>query len=185
MQNTFEMIQAYKDQGISLSIFEGRLKAEPKALLSDEIRETIKANREVLFKALEGTLRKNAILAPVDEKRVSPIPRHRLDKKRPSVVALEWLLEHRQALDAAGWTREELYTRKKYKLGLVWLPLWDEAFLLAYLHEDGTIEFECSKNGRDYFQTAKPKRHKAMRWKPRLARLTLDGGEIIFTEVKK
>ena len=26
---------------------------------------------------------------------------------------------------------------------------------------------------------------KAMRWKPRLARLTLDGGEIIFTEVKK
>ena len=156
MQNTFDTIQAYNQQGISLSLYDGKLKAEPRALLTDEIRETIKANREVLVKALKDTLQNNAKFPPVDKKQAAIISGHRRDKKRPSPVALAWLLEHRQDLDAAGWTREELYTRKKYKLGLVWLPLWDEAFLLAFLHEDGTIEFECSIHGRDFFQTAQP-----------------------------
>jgi hypothetical protein len=78
--------------------------------------------------------------------------------KLPSPVALSWLLEHRQALDDAGWTREELYSRKKYQTGIVWFGLWEEAFSMAYLHEDGTIEFECSMNGRDFFQTARPKK---------------------------
>jgi hypothetical protein len=80
------------------------------------------------------------------------------DKRRPTAVALEWLLKNRQELDDAGWTRAELYRRNKSKIGLAWLKLWEEAFSRAYLHEDGTIEFECSMNGRDYFQTARPKK---------------------------
>ena len=82
---------------------------------------------------------------------------------KPSPIALAWLQEHRQALDDTGWTRAELYSRVKYKQGLVWLELWDQAFSMAYMHEDGCIEFECSRHGRDYFQTARPKRHEAKR----------------------
>ncbi len=62
MQNTFDTIQAYNQQGISLSLYDGKLKAEPRALLTDEIRETIKANRQVLVKALKDTLQNNANL---------------------------------------------------------------------------------------------------------------------------
>ena len=87
----------------------------------------------------------------------------RKDKHRQSPIALAWLQEHRQALDDAGWTRSELYDRRKYRQGIAWLDLWEEAFPLAHLHEDGTIEFECSRHGRDYFQTAKPKRHEGKR----------------------
>jgi len=82
--------------------------------------------------------------------------RHR-SKERPSKVALEWLKDHRQALIDSGWTRSELYDRRKYRRGIVWLDLWDQAFSMAYLHKDGEIQFECSRHGRDYFQTARPR----------------------------
>lgn len=80
----------------------------------------------------------------------------RKDKRRPSPVALAWLLEHRQALDDAGWTRAELYRRNKSKQGIAWLKVWDMAFILAYLHTNGVIEFECSRGERDFFQRARP-----------------------------
>ena len=84
-------------------------------------------------------------------------PQHAIkNKTKPSPVALAWLFDHRQLLDDAGWTRAELYRRNKYKQGIAWLKLWDKAFLLAYLHDDGVIEFECSSNGRDFIQTARP-----------------------------
>lgn len=86
----------------------------------------------------------------------APIKPYRKTKIKPSQVALTWLLEHRQALDDAGWTRAELYRRNKSKQGIAWLKLWEEAFSRAYLNENGTIEFECSIHGRDYFQTARP-----------------------------
>ena len=82
----------------------------------------------------------------------------RLRHGKPSPVAVKWLQEHRQALDDAGWTRSELYDRRKYRQGIAWLGLWEQAFSMAFLHDDGSIEFECSINGRDYCQTARPKR---------------------------
>lgn len=84
-------------------------------------------------------------------------PKDRPRHAKPSIVALAWLQDHRKALDNAGWTRVELYSRKKYCRGLAWLDLWDQAFIMAFLHKDGTIEFECSRHGRDYFQTARPR----------------------------
>jgi TubC N-terminal docking domain len=76
----------------------------------------------------------------------------------PSPIALAWLLEHRDALDKAGWTRPELYRRNKSKRSIAWLKLWDMPFLQVYLHDSGVIEFECSINNRDFFQTTIPNR---------------------------
>lgn len=81
---------------------------------------------------------------------------HRPQTKLPSPVALLWLLEHREALSKAGWTRPELYRRNVSKRGIAWLELWDKPFFMAYLHDSGVIEFEYSINGRDVFQTAQP-----------------------------
>ena len=36
-------------------------------------------------------------------------PAKKATRQRPSVVALEWLRDHRQALRLAGWTMAELY----------------------------------------------------------------------------
>lgn len=92
------------------------------------------------------------------EQVTAPQKDYRKPKCLPSPVALKWLQENRQALDDTGWTRAELYRRNKSKIGLSWLDLWERALSLAYLHEDGTIEFECSIHGRDFIQTARPKR---------------------------
>jgi hypothetical protein len=80
-------------------------------------------------------------------------------KTLPSPVALAWLREHREALDKAGWTRAELYRRNKSKRGIAWHLIWDKPFSLAYLHESGVIEFECSDGGRDFIQTERPRKH--------------------------
>ena len=81
----------------------------------------------------------------------------RLRHVKPSPIALDWLQEHKQKLLDSGWTRSELYDRRKYRQGIAWLDLWEQAFSMAYLHEDGTIEFECSRNGKDFFWTARPR----------------------------
>jgi len=239
MQNTFEIIQGLKKQGIFLSLFQGRLKVEPKALITDDIRAAIKSHRDGITQALQKTLPGESLPVPscwtcrhfdgssfswpgmcryfggvdslkeidtslvdpdkgcrfylpqkkpinglcernaekpiqscgsttkmqrtINERNFAPVTdsppvksRHR-SKERPSLVALKWLKDHRQALIDSGWTRSELYDRRKYRRGIVWLRLWNEAFSMAYLHKDGTIEFECSKHGRDYFQTARPR----------------------------
>ena len=79
------------------------------------------------------------------------------DNRQPSPIALEWLLEHRRALLDAGWTLSELFDRRRYRQGLAFLGLWEEAFSQAYLHENGEIEFELSRHGRDYFQRSRPR----------------------------
>jgi len=90
---------------------------------------------------------------------------HRTSVKLPSPVALAWLLENRCALDKAGWTRPELYRRNKSERGIAWLDLWDNPFFMVYLHNSGVIEFECSVNGRDFFQTVSPQKRRSIEQK--------------------
>ena len=159
-----DLILGLKKQGISVSLFQGQLKAEPKALLTDDVRGLITANRQAIITALTKTQPINKDLPPSRDKKKTDIPAQAVDRKRPmkgkakpSPVALVWLKEHRQELLDSGWTRSELYDRREYRQGIAWMDLWEEAFSRAFLHEAGTIEFECSRYGRDCFQTARPR----------------------------
>jgi hypothetical protein len=76
-------------------------------------------------------------------------------REKISPVALEWLREHHQALQAAGWTMRELYRRNRSK-GLAWSGIWDQPLLKVYLHDNGIIEFESVIAGKDIIQTARP-----------------------------
>ena len=162
--NYFDLILGLKKQGIFLSLFQGQLKAEPRALLTDDVRGQITANRQGIIKALGKPQPSNNDSPPSRNEQKGDVPTQGADHKRPvrgkakpSPIALEWLLEHRQALLESGWTRSELFDRRKYRQGIAWMDLWEQAFSRAFLHPDGTIEFECSRHGRDYFQTARPR----------------------------
>jgi len=165
-----EILDMLKNAGLTVSLLHGdQIEVFPADKITSEIRNAIIYNKELIVRHVSTERpapKESEIILPdapkgqswTKTKITETATPCRKPKRLPSPVALKWLLEHRQALDAAGWTREELYTRVKYKQGLAWLDLWEQAFALAYLHPDGTIEFECSVHGRDFIQTARPKR---------------------------
>lgn len=229
MQYTFKYLRYLFSKGISVSLADGFLKVEPRALLTNEVKAELKKYKAKIVEALlsaeadkpqknsetstpscwdcryydgrgstwPGKCRYFELLEQetreIDFNSVNPdkgcrfflkttqgsdtIESVKLDDqslvtqtnviagnlrrpqtKLPSPVALLWLLEHREALDKAGWMRPELYRRNKSKRGIAWLELWDKPFFMAYLHDSGVIEFECNINGRDFFQTARPQK---------------------------
>ena len=74
--------------------------------------------------------------------------------RRPSPVALAWLLEHREELRQAGWTMPELYRRNKSK-GIIWLSQWSNPNVDVSLMPGGGIVFLFTDRG--IRQTAWPK----------------------------
>lgn len=151
-------VRGLEKAGISFSLLNGGLKlSAPTGVVTHDIMAEIKKNKLEIIEFISDPAEKSNQNGVDGNTHLRPIPIPAREKKcNPSPVALAWLLEHRLALDAAGWTRAELYRRNKSKQGIAWLKLWDMAFILVYLHTDGVIEFECSRGGRDFFQTARP-----------------------------
>jgi hypothetical protein len=170
MQNISDPLRHIESIGLVLSFDEERgLRVVPKEKITSNGRAFITEHKAEIISQLLRRAKLNELPERIDVEGkpsgISRPPANRKSNAKISPVALDWLIEHRQALDKAGWTRAELYRRSRYtyKQGIAWLRLWDEAFSMAYLHEDGTIEFECSIHGRDFFQTARPRAHKPIR----------------------
>jgi hypothetical protein len=151
-------VRGLEKAGISFSLLNGGLKlSAPTGVVTHDIMAEIKKNKLEIIEFISNPAGIPKLHLVNGNTHLKPTLDPAREKKcKPSPVALEWLLKNRQALDDAGWTRAELYRRNKSKQGIAWLKLWEEAFSLAYLHIDGTIEIECSRHGRDYFQTARP-----------------------------
>jgi hypothetical protein len=149
--------QSLEAAGIELSLVDSNLELyAPKGTINHVILAQIKQHKSEIIRFLSKS--PQGEVKAFEPVHIEPAPPPQDNTKhRPSPIALAWLLEHRQALDKAGWTRAELYRRNKSSPGIAWLKLWDQALLLTHLHADGVIEFECSINGKDYVQTARPR----------------------------
>ena len=159
MQNISDPLRHIESIGLVLSFDEERgLRVVPKEKITTNGRAFITEHKAEIISQLLQRAKLNELpeRRNVKQSGISRPPVNRKSDARISPVALKWLLEHRQVLDRAGWTRAELYRRNKSKQGIAWLKLWEKAFILAYLHDSGEIEFECSIHGRDFFQTARP-----------------------------
>ena len=82
-------------------------------------------------------------------------PAKKATNKRPSLVAMAWLQDHRQRLKAAGWAMAELYRRNKSP-GIAWVSFWEKSFLRVYLQPGGIIEVEFLDGGKDRILTVRP-----------------------------
>ncbi len=152
MQNFSNILTPFNGIGLVFSLGENNLlKVEPKGKITDQTRLFIREHKTEIINYLRGDGPEWITPAMC----MNPATRGRATRKRPSVVALAWLREHRAALKAAGWTMAELYRANKSK-GIAWVTFWDRNFLKVYLHENGVIEFECVDGGRDAIQTARP-----------------------------
>jgi hypothetical protein len=160
MQNTYRLLTSLSSQGIFISLANNKLKIVPADKLTDEIRAQLKAHKPEIMAALSQpvsppTNKKEPVSSITPPGNFLPATRGRDTRKRPSLVALEWLRDHRQELRQAGWSARELYRRNKSQ-GICWCDLWNKPFFKAYLHDDGVIEMECVIAGRDVIQTARP-----------------------------
>lgn len=186
MQNTSKLLSSLSDKGISVSLADGRLKVVPKELLTDEIREQVKSQRQQLIAVLlsVGQHESSETMAQV----VSGVtPREkddlcgddpewvRLDdvselavkrittKHKPSLVAVEWLKAHRKQLCACGWTGRELYRHNK-SIGLMWMKIWEQPSLEISIQDNGVVVIQFqSATGQPIKQTARPMKQKLRR----------------------
>ena len=161
MRSTFPAIKHLESIGLILSYDAVKgLKVTPKEKITTDGRAFINEHKGEIVSGLLRREELNQLPSGKESRRrsagMNKAPGSSRNHSMPSPVALAWLLEHRQALDNAGWTRSELYDRRKYRQSIAFLGLWDEAFSRAFLHETGEIEFELSRHGRDRFQTARP-----------------------------
>ncbi len=79
--------------------------------------------------------------------------------KRGSSLALQWIEAHKEKLDAAGFTHNELYSQS-LPIGVAHLKLWFKEDISVKL-KDNTIIFTWRNYaGRTITQTCRPERHK-------------------------
>ena len=186
MQNTSKLLTSLSDKGISVSLADGWLKVVPKKLLTNEIREEVKSQRQQLITFLlsAGQLGTIETIAQVvsevapqekDDLRgndpegiqINDAPGQVVEKiipwRKPSLVAMDWLNTHRNQLCACGWTSRELYRRNK-SIGLMWMKIWEQPSLGITIQNNGVTLFQFqTETGQPITQTARPIKQKPRR----------------------
>lgn len=77
----------------------------------------------------------------------------------------KWILPNLASLEAAGWSRADLFRigrlRYPYGWGLAWSGKWTDPKVSAALGKSGQVEFSLQEHGRTITQTARPPRGRA------------------------
>ncbi len=99
-------------------------------------------------------------ITPRQPQKIYPEPVPAVSRKKLrhllSPIALQWLRDHCQELDAVGWSRPDLYRRSGYRPGLVWYAPWTKASSISLDQATGAIVFSWMSNGREIVQRALP-----------------------------
>ena len=82
-------------------------------------------------------------------------------------AAFPWIMENLQALQAAGWTRPELFSRSRQRWptgswGVAWLGVWVHDDLRVSVGPKGKLVFIFTSCGREIVQTARPSSQKSI-----------------------